>query len=479
MPGIFNIYKNLAKMRHNNLLVLLNDLFVSILASCIALFFIRWQNHATPNFEIFFLFWTSLSLIASLVSFLVFRLHKMVIYHASMRLIASILLATSIKEILLLPALFANKFLSCQFAPSLLLYFCDYAITVLLLTIIRLVIIDLISISGKDLDENIDKLSVMVYGVSDKSVSMVARLGKSKHFNICGFLSRDISRDGQIIADNKVYYFKDEKDLERIKSLVGIESILFSNDADAESEKDGLVTMCLKRGINVLMTPKIESVNYGGMTARTIKGVVDNDFIPDAMNSFERNAKRVSDLLISTILIVLFSPLMLICWIALKIGDHGPAIYSQERIGRFGRPFKIYKFRSMRIDAESGGPALYAGDNDPRLTKVGGFLRRHHLDELPQLFNVFLGDMSFVGYRPERKYFIDKIMEKDPRYYYLYQIRPGVTSYATLHNGYTDSMEKMLRRLEFDLYYLRHRSWLFDLMVICQTFLNVAFGKKF
>ena len=133
----------------------------------------------------------------------------------------------------------------------------------------------------------------------------------------------------------------------------------------------------------------------------------------------------------------------------------------------------------MRIDAEVAGPALYSGDDDPRLTKVGKFLRVHHLDELPQLWNVFMGDMSFIGWRPERKFYIDQIMEQDPRYYYLYQIRPGVTSYATLKNGYTDTMEKMLRRLEFDLYYLRHRSWWFDIKILFQTFVSIVFGKKF
>ena len=113
------------------------------------------------------------------------------------------------------------------------------------------------------------------------------------------------------------------------------------------------------------------------------------------------------------------------------------------------------------------------------MTKIGKFLRAHHLDELPQLWNVFNGDMAFIGYRPERKFFIDQIMEHDPRYAFLYQIRPGVTSYATLYNGYTDTMEKMLRRLEFDLYYLAHRSWWFDCKVLFLTFLNIVGGKKF
>lgn len=204
-------------------------------------------------------------------------------------------------------------------------------------------------------------------------------------------------------------------------------------------------------------------------------------FIPDGMSSFERDIKRIMDFLISAVCLVVFSPLMLLSYILIKLDDGGPVIYKQERLGRFGRPFNIYKFRSMRLDAEKFGPTLShaGGDEDPRLTKVGKFLRAHHLDELPQLWNVFRGDMAFIGYRPERKFFIDQIMKEDPRYAFLYQIRPGVTSYATLYNGYTDTMEKMLRRLELDLYYLGHRSWWLDCKVLGLTFLSIIFGKKF
>ena len=122
------------------------------------------------------------------------------------------------------------------------------------------------------------------------------------------------------------------------------------------------------------------------------------DFIPDGMNAFERNVKRIGDCIIAGVLLLIFSPLFLICYLVVKREDGGPAIFKQERVGRFGRPFYIYKFRSMRLDAESMGPQLYKGGRDPRLTKVGKFLREHHLDELPQLWNVFCGDMAF--YRP-------------------------------------------------------------------------------
>lgn len=188
--------------------------------------------------------------------------------------------------------------------------------------------------------------------------------------------------------------------------------------------------------------------------------------------------KRLLDLFISACCLLVFSPLFLICYLAIKLSG-GPVIYKQERIGLHGKPFYIYKFRSMKRNAEVHGEELLQTENDPRLTKVGKLLRRHHLDELPQLWNVFVGDMAFVGYRPERPYFIQKIMEHDSRYERLYQIRPGVTSYATLKNGYTNTMEKMLRRLEMDLYYLEHQSLWTDMKILIKTFIQIISGRVF
>ena len=201
-------------------------------------------------------------------------------------------------------------------------------------------------------------------------------------------------------------------------------------------------------------------------------------YIYDGMNAFEKEVKRWLDFLLATVALIIFSPLFLVCYIAVKRGHDGPVIFKQERIERFGRPFYIYKFRSMTVDAESQGPQLSQQKHDKRLTKAGKFLRAHHLDELPQLWNIFVGDMAFIGPRPERKFYIDQIMKIDPRYSYLYQIRPGITSMATLYNGYTDTMEKMLKRLEMDLDYLEHRSWWLDAKILGLTFLKIMFGRK-
>ena len=197
------------------------------------------------------------------------------------------------------------------------------------------------------------------------------------------------------------------------------------------------------------------------------------------MNIIQKIAKRTLDIVISAITLVVFSPLFLYCYIMVRKEDGGTAIFSQERIGLHGKPFFIYKFRSMKMNAEEDEPLLFSQNNDERQTRIGKTLREHHLAELPQLWNVLKGDMSFVGPRPERKYYIDQIMKHNPDYVKLYQIRPGVTSYATLYNGYTDTMEKMLRRLDLDLYYLDHNSLLFDMKILWMTFTSIVFGKKF
>lgn len=190
--------------------------------------------------------------------------------------------------------------------------------------------------------------------------------------------------------------------------------------------------------------------------------------------------KRLLDLVASFIGMVVFSPAFLIIYIAIKHEDGGSAIFKQERVGYRGKIFTLYKFRSMATTSEADGkPQLCKGADDVRLTRIGRFLREHHLDELPQLWNVFKGDMSFVGPRPERKYFVDKIMAINPDYELLYQLRPGLFSEATLYNGYTDTMEKMLKRLHMDLNYYYNRSLWLDTKIIFLTIFSILSGKKF
>ena len=202
-------------------------------------------------------------------------------------------------------------------------------------------------------------------------------------------------------------------------------------------------------------------------------------YIKDGMTRGGRLIKNSADIFLAAVFMILSTPLWIIIYIAIKKEDNGPVLYKQERIGKFGRPFYILKFRSMRIDAEEDGPQLYTAGVDERITKVGKFLREHHLDELPQLINVLKGDMSFVGPRPERQYYIEKIMEIDDRYPCLYQVKPGVTSYATLYHGYCDTVEKMVKRLRVDLLYIKRRSLWTDIKIAFATVFRVSRGTKF
>lgn len=212
---------------------------------------------------------------------------------------------------------------------------------------------------------------------------------------------------------------------------------------------------------------------------KRVSPVDDGRPIKPGMGVVGRAVKRCFDATLAGLLLLLFSPLYLICYILVKREDGGAAIYKQERIGKDGKPFNIYKFRSMRLDAEKEGPQLYNEGNDPRLTKVGKFLREHHLDELPQLWNVLKGEMSIVGYRPEREFFVKRIMAVNPQYALLYRMRPGLFSNATLYNGYTDTMEKMLERLRMDLDYARSRTMWVDIKIIYNTTMSILTGKKF
>lgn len=189
--------------------------------------------------------------------------------------------------------------------------------------------------------------------------------------------------------------------------------------------------------------------------------------------------KHTVDAMMAAISLVVFQPVFLIILVAIKIEDGGPIFFRQQRVGQGGRLFTLYKFRSMVVGSEADGVPCLCRDNDARLTRVGAFLRIHHLDELPQLWNVLRGEMSFVGHRPERMFFVRQIIERNPQYTRLYLLRPGLFSFATLYNGYTDTMDKMLKRLEMDLEYLYTRSVLLDMKIILLTALSILGGKKF
>ena len=187
--------------------------------------------------------------------------------------------------------------------------------------------------------------------------------------------------------------------------------------------------------------------------------------------------KRLLDIVCASLMILVTAPLLLLIAIGIKLDSHGPAILSQERVGLHGAKFTLYKFRSMKVDAESKSGPAWATQSDDRATRIGRFLRKFRLDEIPQAFNVLRGDMSFAGPRPERPYFVDMLTERIPYYGLRHYVKPGISGWAQVTYPYGASVEDAIEKLQYDLYYIKHMSFRQDLLVLLKTFKVVLFGR--
>ena len=428
---------------------LVQDMILSCLGSFFAFLLVRWLSTPIYGFTLHLLIYESCALIFTMVGMLLSGSFRNMSTGATYWSTDRLILTITIKEAGLVALMLLDKsgfnepvlITLAIIADSLFSYMLIFAVRAMLTRVkedVQMV---------KDLS---DRLNALVFGDDEMAASFADEAKKSGRYNVLGLITHKQELNRMVVGGYIVYYAPDDTSLEALQWQLG--------------------------GIDCVLFPK---GNSGGGSSG---GTGEAEKIPaDTVQSpFGQFLKRSFDIVMSIVLMIVFLPLILICALAVFIEDGSPVIYYQERIGRGGKPFLILKFRSMRRNAEAMGvPQLYAGSDDPRLTRVGRFLRMHHLDELPQLWNVLRGDMSFIGYRPERQYYIDRIMERNPRYRYLYQIRPGVTSYATLYNGYTDTIEKMMTRLDLDLVYLRRHSIWFDFRVLGLTFLRVFSGKIF
>jgi polysaccharide biosynthesis protein PslA len=265
-------------------------------------------------------------------------------------------------------------------------------------------------------------------------------------------------------------------ELEEIIDQHLIEEVIVAVDSSEHHLLENILTRLCYRPVVVKVLPDYYDILSGSVKTSNVYDAVLIHIHPDLMPDWQRVCKRVIDILCSLVAITLLGPLFLFAAIRVLLSSKGPVIYKQQRIGLFGRPFNIYKFRSMYIDAESSGPAL-SSKTDARITDWGRFMRKWRIDELPQFVNILKGDMSLVGPRPERKHYIDIISKAHAHYKYLHKVKPGLTSWGMVQFGYAENVNEMVERMKYDLLYIENCSLALDVKILLYTFIVIFQGR--
>jgi exopolysaccharide biosynthesis polyprenyl glycosylphosphotransferase len=288
------------------------------------------------------------------------------------------------------------------------------------------------------------------------------------------------------VAVNHANIGKSYKGIRVKGSLEELLDIVYKNKASEviialEKENHDLLVDVISRlenkGIGLKIVPDLYEILSGQARTSQLYGIPLIDIMPELMPEWEKKLKRISDVVISFLILVLTLPMSFFVAIAIKLNSKGPVLFKQERIGMNGKKFKIYKFRSMYQDAEKNTGPVWSTKNDPRVTRVGKILRKLRIDEIPQFVNVLKGEMSLVGPRPERPYFVEQLSGQIPYYQRRLKVRPGITGWAQVKHKYDESIEDVKVKLRYDLFYIENMSLRMDIKILARTILVVLFGK--
>jgi exopolysaccharide biosynthesis polyprenyl glycosylphosphotransferase len=321
--------------------------------------------------------------------------------------------------------------------------------------------------------------NTIMLGSNKKAVAVYKELtGKEKSAGniFVGFIP--VREKDSYLLDKHLENLGNLDELQKIIKKYKVEEVILAIES-SEHNKIGKIINYLE-GFNVVVKviPDMYDILTGKVKMASLYGVALIQISHDLMPAWEENVKRIIDVAISAIAITILMPVFIFLSLGVKLSSKGPIFYSHVRIGRYGKPFTIYKFRSMVTDAEKAGPAL-SSKNDSRITSFGRFMRKSRLDEIPQFYNVIIGDMSLVGPRPERQFFIDQIVERAPHYIHLQKVRPGITSWGQVKFGYAENVDEMIERLKYDIIYIESMSLYTDFKILIYTIMTVlkAQGK--
>jgi exopolysaccharide biosynthesis polyprenyl glycosylphosphotransferase len=295
----------------------------------------------------------------------------------------------------------------------------------------------------------------------------------SQGYRLIGFVD---SEKQNTFLNTRLTQLGNYEDLPELIKKHDIEEVIIAIESSRHNEIIKVTNLLEDEKVILKIIPDIYDVMAGSVKMQNILGTVLIEINYEMMPVWQKAVKRAMDIIASFLVIVLCLPIYIALAIAIKISSPGPIFFRQIRIGLQGKPFHIIKFRTMCIDAEVDGPAL-ASKNDKRVTPIGKWLRKYRLDEIPQFFNVLIGEMSLVGPRPERKFFIDQIVKVAPHYKHLHRVRPGITSWGQVKYGYAENVEQMVERLKFDILYIENMSIAVDLRIMLYTINTILRGS--
>jgi exopolysaccharide biosynthesis polyprenyl glycosylphosphotransferase len=309
--------------------------------------------------------------------------------------------------------------------------------------------------------------------------------GKAEGYRFIGFVDTSAENNN----GSSVHYEMNgnglTKSLPKLGSMPDLENVIRHNqvkqvvvaiESSEHHQLREILNQLADRNVIIKIVPDMYDILSGSVKMNHLLGASFIEIYPELMARWQYIVKRLVDIVVSSFVLVLFSPLYLFVAIRVKLCSAGPVFYSQERIGLHGRPFRIHKFRSMYVNAETNGPRLSSQD-DPRITSWGKVMRKWRLDELPQFYNVLKGEMSLVGPRPERRYYIDQILNITSDYKHLHRVKPGITSLGMVKFGYAENIHQMIARMKYDLIYIENMSLMLDVQILLYTLRTIVQGR--
>ncbi len=468
----------------NNNRQLARYLIADFLSACIAwsLFFLyrTWQGPASDGKDIFDLlsdplYWLGMISIPVfwLLAYWMMGAYRNVYRKARLQEFGQTLLISVIGVLVLFFVLILDDFLPSNKSYDssfFVLFSLHFGFTYLF----RLI---LTSITVYRIQHKIIGFNTIIVGSNGNAISVFHEIEKQERSSgnkFVGFIHVDSYEDYKIEK-----FLKRLGGLEDLKNIIeryAVEEVIIAIERSEHKTIERIITQLEYVDVIIKIIPDMQDFLLGTVKTESIFHTPLILVSPELMPAWQQSMKRLMDLFASVAAMVLLSPAYLFTAIGVKLSSKGPVIYSQERVGLRGKPFLMHKFRSMYCDAEKHGPML-SSRNDKRITPFGRFIRKVRLDEIPQFWSVLIGDMSLVGPRPERSYFIEQIVQKAPHYRLLHRIKPGITSWGQVKFGYAENVDEMIERLKYDILYLENMSLAMDIKILIYTFLIVVQGR--